>query len=122
MFPQSLAKRLRIVEGWFSRNEFVESQSQSIDIALLVSFAFELLWGHIAKRSHDIARLGKVSRFCKLSQSKVGNPCISFVISNQIGRFLRLGATRREHAHTAERQRLGILFWQSQQRKATEIH
>ena len=67
--------------------QFVESDSQAVDLTDSVASPFKLLRCHIPQGPHHVAGLGEIIVLCRFGQSEVGNPDVVFPVNQQVGRF-----------------------------------
>ena len=74
-------------KGGLQGGQFVERDSQAVDLANRIAGPFKLLGGHVTQGSHHVSGLGQVVVLGCLGQSKIGNPDIVFLVKQQVGRF-----------------------------------
>ena len=76
-----------MAKGRTERQHFIESQSETVDVAPRIRLAVELLRGHVTERSHQVAGNRQVIGLRQLGHAKIGNPDGLLLVDQQIGRF-----------------------------------
>jgi len=83
--PDQLAALLR-GKRTPERHQFVQRQTQRVDVAPRVRAAFDRLWGQVAKRADDVTRRRQFA-VVDLGQTEIGNPDMAFGSHQQIRRL-----------------------------------
>jgi len=76
-----------LVEGGTERQQLVQCQSQTVNVATVVCPALQLFGSHVGKGSRDIARVAARFALEGFGQTEIGHPDHILPVDNQVGEF-----------------------------------
>ena len=85
--PLAQTISVRVIEGGSKCEQFVERQSQTVDVTARIRLALELFGRHISQSAHEVTGLRQVLLFRQLDQPEVGDPDGSSRIHEQVRRL-----------------------------------